>query len=208
MLKFGITIAALALSLRPVLAGIYCTGPVASTKAVGGQTLNVSWADDGTAPFLKDIGATAIDIYTGSVNQQVWLQQLAASVDVSRTASITTTIDPKIGPDGAVYFVRFTSLNLADTSNPKYKYEAFSAQFEITNMQGTFNSTVLAEISAGAASGLPSATASLSKSSSSSSKSSAPSSSKSSTTTSGSITNALPLSPLVLLLLPLLAILF
>ncbi|RXK40022.1 hypothetical protein M231_02662 [Tremella mesenterica] len=100
MLKFGITIAALALSLRPVLAGIYCTGPVASTKAVGGQTLNVSWADDGTAPFLKDIGATAIDIYTGSVNQQVWLQQLAASVDVSRTASITTTIDPKIGPDG------------------------------------------------------------------------------------------------------------
>ena len=149
-------VAIAAAALQPVLAGVYCTGPTGSTSAIGGQTLNVTWADDGDTPVLADVGPCSVDIYTGSVNAQTWLQNLAASVDVSKTASIMTTIDPSIGQDGAYYFVRFTSLALKDTTNPQYPYEAFSAKFTITNLSGSFNSTVLAEISAGASSGLPS----------------------------------------------------
>ena len=70
-----------------------------------------------------------MDIYVGSVTQQTWLQNLAASVDVSKTSSISSTIHPDIGQSGDYYFVRFTSLGLKDTKNPQYPYQQFSAKF-------------------------------------------------------------------------------
>lgn len=75
------------------------------------------------------MGPCSIDLYTGSVNSQVQLQNLAASVDVSKASSVSATIDPKAGQSGGYYFVRFTSLSLKDATNPQYPYQAFSAKF-------------------------------------------------------------------------------
>ncbi|WVR06492.1 hypothetical protein IAU60_003523 [Kwoniella sp. DSM 27419] len=138
-----------AAALQPVLAGVYITSPVAGTSAIGGQVIEVKWADDGNTPTVGSVGPCSVDIYTGSTNNQIKLQNLAASVDVSKTSSISATIDPSIGQDDSHYFVRFTSLNLKSPSNPQYPYEAFSAMFSISAMTGTFNSTTLAAISAG-----------------------------------------------------------
>ncbi|WVW84879.1 hypothetical protein I302_106914 [Kwoniella bestiolae CBS 10118] len=137
-----------AAALQPVFAGVYITAPVAGTKAIGGQVLEVKWADDGKTPTVGSIGPCSVDIYTGSVNNQVKLQNLAASVDVSKTSSISATIDPSIGQDDSHYFVRFTSLSLKSESNPQYPYQAFSAMFPISSMTGQFNATVLAAIDA------------------------------------------------------------
>jgi hypothetical protein len=57
-------------------------------------------ADDGESPTLADIGPCSVDLYTGSVYTQVPLQNLAASVDVSKTAQIMTTINPHAGQTG------------------------------------------------------------------------------------------------------------
>ncbi|KAK1925888.1 hypothetical protein DB88DRAFT_485490 [Papiliotrema laurentii] len=133
---------------QSALAGVYITNPVATTNAIGGQVLNVRWADNGQAPSFADIGVCSIDLYTGSVNQQTFLQNLAASVDVSKTSEINATIDPKNGPTGAYYFVRFRSANLKDSKNPQYNYQAYSSKFEIDSMTGTFNATVLAQLAA------------------------------------------------------------
>jgi len=143
--------------LNPVLAGIYITNPVASTAAVGGQTLTVKWADDGNTPTLASVGPCSIDIYTGSKNSQTPLQNLAASVDVSKASSVTATVNANIGPNGDYYFVRFTSLSLPDPTYAQYKYEAFSAVFSMSGMTGSFNSSILAQIAAtgGTTSNLP-----------------------------------------------------
>lgn len=103
-------------------------------------------ADDGKTPTVASIGPCSIDLYTGSMDVQTKLQNLAANVDVSKASSVSATIDPSVGQSGmsnptkvdrkavlmgigAYYFVRFSSLGLHDTTNPQYMYEAFSAIF-------------------------------------------------------------------------------
>ncbi|WVO18086.1 hypothetical protein L204_105787 [Cryptococcus depauperatus] len=135
------------------LAGVYITNPTTSTNAVGGEVLEVKWADDGKDPSVASVGQCSVDIYTGSMNNQIKLQNLAASVDVSKASSVSATINPAIGKDDSHYFVRFTALNFKDAKNPQYPYEAFSAMFSIKKMTGNFNSTVLAAIDAGSPSG-------------------------------------------------------
>ncbi|KAK4685129.1 hypothetical protein P7C73_g5025, partial [Tremellales sp. Uapishka_1] len=135
-------------ALQPVLAGIYMTSPVATTVGNGGQVLTVKWADDGNSPSLASVGPCSIDLYTGSQLEQTQLQNLAASVDVSKANTVSATIDPSVGQAGKYYFVRFSSLSLKQTTNPTYPYEAFSAQFQLDTMTGTFNSTVLAQLAA------------------------------------------------------------
>jgi len=44
MLGFITAILALA-ALRPVLAGVYVTSPIATTAGVGGQVLTVTWGE-------------------------------------------------------------------------------------------------------------------------------------------------------------------
>jgi hypothetical protein len=97
---------------------------------------------------VAEIGPSSIDLYTGSVNQQTFLQNLAASVDVGKTDSISAMINSSVGESGPNYFVRFRSLALKDATNPQYNYQAYSAKFDITDMTGKFNATVLAQISA------------------------------------------------------------
>ena len=103
-------------------------------------------ADDGNTPTVGSIGPCTIDIYTGSKTVQTQLQNLAASVDVSKASSVSATVDPSIGPNGSFYFIRVTSLNLKDTANPQYPYQAFSAKFELQGMSGNFSQAVLAQI--------------------------------------------------------------
>lgn len=67
------------------------------------ETLTVSTEDDGNTPTLASIGPCSVDIYTGSTNQQILLQNLAASVDVSKASTISATIDPSIGQDGGFF---------------------------------------------------------------------------------------------------------
>lgn len=62
--------------------------------------LTIVIEDDGKTPTLGSIGPCTVDIYTGSTNKQIFLQNLAASVDVSKASSISATINPSIGQDG------------------------------------------------------------------------------------------------------------
>ncbi|ODN73964.1 hypothetical protein L202_07462 [Cryptococcus amylolentus CBS 6039] len=169
-MRFATYVLAASAAVQSAMAGVYITSPVNSTAAIGGQVLEVKWADDGETPTVADIGPCDVSIYTGSVNNQVKLQNLAASVDVSKASSISATIDPSIGQDDSHYFVRFTSLSLKDSTNSQYYYEAFSSMFSIKSMTGSFNATVLAAIDA-----------------SSSSSSAVSSSVKASSTVSGSV---------------------
>ncbi|OJA15201.1 hypothetical protein AZE42_08102 [Rhizopogon vesiculosus] len=128
------------------LANIFTTAPVASTTFTGGQQATITWQDDGLTPSLTSFGPALVGIYVGNANQQTLLQTITASVDVSTTSSIVFTPDGTIGPDGSDYFIRFQSLSLKDATNAQYPAEAFSAKFTLTNMTGTFNSTIQAEI--------------------------------------------------------------
>jgi len=179
MLSILLHLIILVLALQPALAAVYVTNPVASTQAFGGQVLNVEWEDDGNSPTLAEIGQCSVDLYTGSATQQTQLQNLAASVNVSMTSRISATIDPDVGPAGAMYFIRFTALSLKSTSDPDYPYEAFSAKFNLTSMTGQFNATVLAQLSSSGSSS--------SAIVSSSSQSSSASSTRISTSTSASM---------------------
>jgi len=138
-----LTLAALAQS---ALATIYVTAPVATTTYQGGGTGVITWEDDGTAPSLSTIGTASVGIYAGNSQQQTLLQEIIGSVNVATTASIQFTIDPTIGPDGSDYFIRFQSLTYTDPTEPAYPYEQFSARFTLTDMTGTFNATVQAQI--------------------------------------------------------------
>lgn len=122
-------------------------------------------ADDGNTPTVASVGPCTIDLYTGSMTVQTKLQNLAASVDVSKTSSISATIDPTVGQSGLYYFVRFTSLGLKDATNSAYYYEAFSAKFTINSMTGTFSASVLAELAANSTTSSTAAAASGSKTS-------------------------------------------
>ncbi|TYJ58315.1 hypothetical protein B9479_000860 [Cryptococcus floricola] len=169
-MRFATYVLAASAAVQSAMAGVYITSPVNGTAAIGGQVLEVKWADNGETPTVADIGPCDVSIYAGSVNNQIKLQNLAASVDVSKASSISATIDPSIGQDDSHYFVRFTSLSLKDSTNSQYPYEAFSAMFSIKSMTGAFNATVLAAIDA-----------------SSSSSSAVSSSGKASSTASGSV---------------------
>jgi len=125
-------------------ATVYVTTPVASTIDSGGQTARVAWQDDGNSPSLAMFGPAEVSVYTGNANQQTSLQVISANLDVSTSSSINFTVDSTIGPDSSHYFIRFQS-NSGKSANGT-AYLAFSSQFSLTNMTGTFNSSVSAEI--------------------------------------------------------------
>jgi len=141
-------------ALPSAFATIYTTSPIATTQFNGGQTALISWQDDGQPPSLSTIGTCSVGIYAGNSQQQTLLQDIVDNVNVATTASIQFTIDPTIGPDSNVYFIRYQSLTYKDpTTNNLYPYEQFSARFTLGNMSGTFNSTVQAQINGAGTSG-------------------------------------------------------
>jgi hypothetical protein len=104
------------------LAGVYITNPVANSTARPGELFTIRWGesqgsqycqpnekltsilplevDDGTTPHLASIGSSQIALYTGSPTQQTFLQELAASIDVSTSNSVDAWIDSNLGPSG------------------------------------------------------------------------------------------------------------
>jgi len=125
-------------------ATIYVTAPVASTVGSGGQPASITWQDSGSAPSLQQFGPAEISIYAGNAQQQTSLQLLNPSVDVSAVSFISFTPKPSIGPNSNHYFIRFQSLSLKDSTGAPSL--AFSSQFTLNNMTGTFSAAVLAQI--------------------------------------------------------------
>ena len=80
---------------------VQTTSPTESTTFTGGQQATISWQDDGKTPSLASFGLASVSIYVGNALQQTSLQTIVPSVNVSTTASIQFTPDPKIGPNSA-----------------------------------------------------------------------------------------------------------
>jgi len=138
-----------------VLATVFMTSPTASTTCAGGSVCSIAWEDDGKAPSLAQFGQAEVGIWVGSVTSQSELQHIQSGVNVATTSAIQFTVDPTIGPNSNVYFVRFTSATLMDPNNPSFPEEAFSAKFTLSGMKGQFNSTIQAQINGASASPIP-----------------------------------------------------
>ncbi|KAL0580941.1 hypothetical protein V5O48_001033, partial [Marasmius crinis-equi] len=74
-------------------ATIFITSPTASTTFEAGKKATITWQDSKDAPALSQWGNCKVSIYTGNANQQTQLQQISASVDVSKTSTIEFTPD-------------------------------------------------------------------------------------------------------------------
>jgi len=164
-----------------VLATVFMTSPTAQTTCTGGKQCTISWQDDGKAPTNVQFGLASIGIWVGSVQSQTEVQHIQDGVNVATTAAVQFTVNPSIGPNSNVYFVRFTSAATKDPSNPTFPAEAFSAKFTLNGMSGTFNSTLQAQINGASSNAVPSPTAAASSPASTSKPSSSSTPSKSST---------------------------
>ncbi|KAF9515989.1 hypothetical protein BS47DRAFT_1327699 [Hydnum rufescens UP504] len=138
----------LAFLVPQTFAVIYITEPTASTVCSAGVPCNVRWNDDGQAPVLATIGACSVGLYVGSQQQQTFLQDISDNTLVANQSFVQWTPNASVGPNNSNYFVRFASLSYKDPNNPQYPYMSFSAKFTLNGMTGTFNSTVLSQISA------------------------------------------------------------
>jgi len=139
---FSSAIVSLALAAS-ALANVYLTSPTASTVFTAGQQGTVSWQESGDSPSLGQFGNATFAIYVGNAIQQTPLQTIATSVNVSSTSSFTFAPEADIGPNSSQYFIRVTSTSFM---SGQYYAEAFSAQFTLAGMTGTFNSSEQAEI--------------------------------------------------------------
>jgi hypothetical protein len=116
-----------------VLGTVNVTSPNSSTTLSAGVVSRVTWVDNGKAPSLKDFGPAKISLCHGTSEKQTMLQILAASVNVSQKSSAEFSVNAKVGPNSNTYLIRFDSLGSKDV--------AFSQNFQLTKMTGTFNTT-------------------------------------------------------------------
>ncbi|CAE6337906.1 unnamed protein product [Rhizoctonia solani] len=143
---------AIATALAPAVhAAVYITEPVASTVCEAGKPCTIKWQDDGKTPTLAEMGDVYVGVYTGSAKQQSMMQNLGAT-NAATAGTIQYVPDPSVGENSKAYFIKMTSVNLADPATPQYKATAFSAMFELKGMTGKFNETVQAQIAGTAAS--------------------------------------------------------
>jgi len=127
-------------------ATVFVTAPVAATVYSGGTPATISWQDSGSPPTLAQFGNAKISIYAGNAQEQTSLQVVNASVNVATVSSISFIPDPTIGPNSNHYLIRFESLSITDPTQSQTTALAFSAQFTLNNMTGTFSAAVLSEI--------------------------------------------------------------
>ncbi|KAJ7115779.1 hypothetical protein C8R44DRAFT_628641 [Mycena epipterygia] len=144
---FSSSTAVVALALASsAFAEIFFTSPTAALGFVGGQPANITWEDDGTAPSLATFGLAKASIYAGNSAQQTSLQLISPSIDVTNPLFLTFTPDATIGPNSPQYFIRFEALNTKDASNPAIPALAFSHQFTLSGMTGSFSAEVQSQI--------------------------------------------------------------
>jgi len=136
-----------------VLATVFMTSPTAATTCTGGQVCTIGWEDDGKAPSLQQFANAEVGIWVGSVTSQTELQPIQTNVNVATTSAIQFTVNPSIGPNSNVYFVRFTSSAIDNTTN--FPFEAFSAKFTLAGMKGQFSPAVQAQINGASSAPIP-----------------------------------------------------
>ncbi|KAK0221035.1 hypothetical protein EDD85DRAFT_960562 [Armillaria nabsnona] len=128
------------------LATVYITDPVGSTVWNAGDTVTVSWQDDGSSPSLEAFGAAKFAIAVGNSLQQTTLQVIAENVDVATTSTLQFVPSANIGAPSDQYFIRVDSNELKDATNSQYPALSFSAKFTIDGLSGSFNTSVQAQI--------------------------------------------------------------
>lgn len=121
-----------------------------STAGHGGKRLSVEWNDDGKAPTRRDWGRVNIYLATGSRDVQYKLQTLASNVSYNLQQA-DYSIDASVGPSGGYYFIRFEGTNASQTGG--IPPMAFSARFNLDQMSGTFNSTIMSQLSGASGTG-------------------------------------------------------
>jgi len=126
-------------------ATVYITSPTATSNISAGTSFAITWQDDGNSPTLKDFGPARVGLYVGNVRQQVPVQIITDSIDVSKVQTIDFIPKADAGPNSDQYFIRFDSegLKANGTNDPA---QAFSHKFSLNNMTGSFNASVLSII--------------------------------------------------------------
>jgi len=164
-------------------ATVYVTNPVATSNISAGTSFAITWQDDGNSPTLKDFGPARVGLYVGNVRQQVPVQIITDSIDVSKVQTIDFIPKADAGPNSDQYFIRFDSegLKANGTNDPA---QAFSHKFSLNNMTGSFNASVLSIIAGQSTAPFGSQTTSGSSSSTSSPVLTGSSASKNPTSTS------------------------
>jgi len=149
-------------------ATVYITSPTAQSNISAGVSFSIAWQDDGNKPTLKDFGPARVGVYVGNVNQQVPVQIITDSIDVSKVQTIDFIPKADAGPNSDQYFIRFDSegLKANGTNDPA---QAFSHKFSLNNMTGSFNASVSSIIAGQSTAPFGSQTSSGSSSSSTSS---------------------------------------
>ncbi|KAF7300282.1 hypothetical protein MKEN_01352300 [Mycena kentingensis (nom. inval.)] len=143
---FALSSALVAFALaQSSFAALSVTSPTATIGFTAGQDSEITWKDDGSSPALSAYGPCKISIYAGNSAQQTSLQTIADNVDVT-TGSLKFKPDASIGPNSDQYFIRFESNTVKDPSNAVIPLLAFSHQFTLSGMTGTFNAAVQAQI--------------------------------------------------------------
>jgi len=150
-------------------ATVYITNPIASSNISAGESSPINWQDDGKKPTLKDFGPSKIGVYVGNTRQQVLVIPISNNTDVSAVQTINFTPEADAGPNGGEYFIRFESISLKDPNSPNDPAEAFSHNFTLTGMTGSFSASILSIIAGQSTAPFGSQTSSGSSSSSTSS---------------------------------------
>jgi len=114
---------------------LYVVKPTTGTVCHGGQPCLVEWLDDGQSPLLTTLGPCDVALYSGNGD----LIQQIEPVDVSTSHSLSFTPSPDAGPNSSTYYVQFTSIT---ASNSSQSLVAFSPDFSLDRMTGSFNSPV------------------------------------------------------------------
>ncbi|KAI9464080.1 hypothetical protein BJY52DRAFT_1165977 [Lactarius psammicola] len=114
---------------------LYVVNPTTRTVCHGGKPCLVQWLDDGQNPLLTTMGPCHVALYSG--NEKL-IQQIEP-VDVSTSHSLTFTPSSNAGPNSTTYYVQFTSTT---PSNSSQSLLAFSPNFSLDRMTGSFNSPV------------------------------------------------------------------
>lgn len=151
-------------------ATVYITSPTASSNITAGVSSPINWQDDGNKPTLKDFGPSKIGLYVGNINQQVLVQDISDSVDVSEVQTTSFTPKADAGPNSAEYFIRFDSL-AEKVNGTNVPAQAFSHKFSLNGMTGSFSASVLSIIAGQSTAPFGSQTSSGSSSSTSSTSS-------------------------------------
>ncbi|CAG8540029.1 14130_t:CDS:2 [Acaulospora colombiana] len=112
----------------PAEAGVEILNPYTGIVWKGGETEQIKWQDNNQAPLLSTLTNLVFELMAGTQDTQFPVAQIANNVQGS-SLSLTYTVPANLGPQGSFYFIRVTQ--------PSSSYTAYSADFEIDNINGT-----------------------------------------------------------------------